>query len=168
MTRQLLWVLLAVSLALNLGLAGGAVYFKSEAESLAGGSAGEPNEVARRLQLSDRQRAGLMDLRERLQTRRAAFLPSRDVRRADFLTELAKPELDRSRIAEIMDSGSDERVAFVQDLMVELHALLATFSSDQKQEFLAMARERHFLRRLFGFGPGRNDPKAEARAQAQN
>jgi len=166
--EKLLWVLLAVSLALNLGLAGGAFYFKSEAEGLAGVSAGGLDQIAQRLALSDGQRADLANLRDRLQARRAAFLPSRDARRAAFLTELAKPELDPARIAEIMDSGSDERVAFIQDLMVELHGLLATLAPDQKQEFLTMAREPQFLRRLFGFGPGRSDPKAEANAQPQN
>ena len=168
MKGTVLWVLFAVSVALNLGLAGGALHFKSEAERLGGGSAQGLEEVARRLALDDRQRADFAALRDRVQARRADVLPSRDARRAAFLAELAKPELDRARIAEIMDDGRDQRQAFIQDLMVELHALLATFSADQKQEFLAMAAEPQFLRTLFGFGPGRDDPRAEASGQARN
>lgn len=161
-------MLLAVSLALNLGLAGGALYFRAEAERLGGGPVQGIDEVARRLALDDRQRAGFAALRERAGARRADVLPSRDARRAAFLAELAKPKLDQTRIVEIMDLGQDQRRAFIQDLMGELHALLATLSPDQRQKFLAMAEEPQFLRALFGFGPGRGNPKAEAGTQAQN
>ena len=161
------WVLLAVSLALNFGLAGGALYYKMEAERLGRGTAQGLEEVARRLALDDRQRADFAALRDRFQALRAEAMPSRDARRAAFLAELAKPQLDPARIAEIMDDGRDERQAFIQGLMGDLHALLATLSPDQRREFLAMAEEPQFLRALLGFGPGRDDPRAEAKAQAQ-
>ena len=53
---------------------------------------------------------------------------------------------------------SAQRRARIVDVAQDLHAYLATLSPGQRQDFLAMARERGFLRRLFGRGrPPRTD-----------
>ena len=84
------------------------------------------------------------------------------------MAELAKPELDRARLGEVMDGGRDQRRAFFEGLMVELHGFLATLTPAQKESFLAMAEERHFLRALFGFGPSQGRPEPGSQSQANN
>jgi hypothetical protein len=50
----------------------------------------------------------------------------------------------------LMEARSAQRRARIVDVAQDLHAYLATLSPEQRQAFLAMARERGFLRRLFG------------------
>ena len=168
MRRNLPWILLAVSLALNLGLAAGALHFEAEAERLAASAEARFETIAARLELTEAQRAGLLALRASVQGRREAMGGSRDQRRAVLMAELAKPELDRARLGEVMDGGGDQRRAFFEGLMVELHGFLATLTPEQKKNFLAMAEERYFLRGLFGFGHSQGRPEPGSQNQAQN
>lgn len=168
MRRNLPWILLAVSLALNLGLAAGALHFEAEAERLAASSEARFETIAARLELTEAQRTGLLAVRAKVQDRREAMGSFRDQRRAALMAELAKPELDRAHLSEVMNGGRDQRRAFFEGLMVDLHGFLATLTPAQKESFLAMAGERDFLRGLFGFGPSRGRPEPGPGNQAKN
>ncbi len=168
MRRNLPWILLAVSLALNLGLAAGALHFEAEAERLSASAEARFETIADRLELTEAQRADLLALRAKIQDRREAMGGSRDQRRAALMAELTKPELDRAHLSEVMDGSQDQRRAFFEGLMVELHGFLATLTPAQKETFLAMAEERYFLRGLFGFGPSQGRPESGSQGQAQN
>lgn len=161
MRGKLLWVLLALSLALNLGLGGGALYFRTKVERLTGDSEARLEQVSERLGLSDDQRAGLVALREQVRGRRAEMASSGQDRRALMLAELAKSELDRTALREIMSGGNDRR-AYFEQLLVDLHTYLSTLSPEQKQEFLTLAEDRQFLRRLFGSGRSWDRRKSQA------
>lgn len=168
MRRNLPWFLLAVSLALNLGLAAGALYYEAEAERLGGSAEARLDTIAERLALTADQREGLLALRAKIQDRRDSMGSARDQRRAVLLAELAKPELDRAEMSAVMDGGRDERRAFFEALMIDLHGFLATLTPDQKADFLAMAEERYFLRGLFGFGPPSDNTQGDSQAQIRN
>lgn len=149
MNARLPWVLLAVSLALNLFFAGGVAYMKFTADS--GWAAGSSfDAVVERVGLSDDRRAGLEALRERMQARRSAVRDEWRQGRKTLLAELAKPELDQARISELMSRGMARRAAVFEELLVEFHGYLATLPDEQRRAFLAMAEERGFMRRLFG------------------
>jgi uncharacterized membrane protein len=168
MGRKLLWALLAVSLALNLGFAAGVLHLDSEAERLGASAEARFGAVVSRLELDSGQRAALEALRAKVQTRREASWGQRDQRRAALMAELTRPELDQARLEQVMSEGRDQRSAFFRDLMVELHGFLAGLSPAQKEAFLAMAEERGFLRGLFGFGSSQGGAQGESQAQAQN
>ncbi len=157
MRAKLPWMLLAVSLAANAVLAG-AVYTLTRAADPAAQRAAHVESVIQRLGLSPEQRDGLLALREKARQRRKGSREGRESRRAAFLAELGKPAFDRERVLALMEARSAERRARIVDVAQDLHAYLATLSPEQRQAFLAMARERGFLRRLFGRGrPPRTD-----------
>ncbi|MEE9209513.1 MAG: periplasmic heavy metal sensor [Kiloniellales bacterium] len=150
MRGKLLWVLLAVSLAANVFLVAGALYGLYGDDTPGARAMANIDTVAERLGLSSEQRDGLVDLRKRVKERRQVMRELRGERRGAFLDELAKPAFDRERVLVLIDQRAAERREFFADMAGELHAYLATLGPEQRDEFLAMARERGFLRRLFG------------------
>jgi uncharacterized membrane protein len=108
-------------------------------------------ELAEQLQLSESQHADLLALSEKSRERRQGQRGLWRERRQSLLAELAKPELDRARLAELMHQGRDRRTASYKELMVDLHGYLATLSDEQRAAFLEMAQDRRFLRGLFGW-----------------
>jgi len=151
MKPRLPWILFAISLALNLFVAAGVLYNKLEADRLAAAPEQRVAEVAAQLGLSEAQRAGLLALREKAMERREAVRALRQERRAALMAELAKPELDRERLGELLRQGMERRAAGFEQMMVELHGYLATLSDEQRAAFLEMAKERGFLRGLYGW-----------------
>ncbi len=149
MRAKLPWILLAVSLVANAVLAG-AVYTLTSAPDPAAKRAAHVESVIQRLGLSPEQRDRLLALREKARQGRKGSRERRESRRAAFLAELGKPAFDRERVLALMEARSAERRARIIDVAQDLHAYLATLSPEQRQAFLAMARERGFLRRLFG------------------
>ncbi len=149
MRAKLPWILLAVSLVANAVLAG-AVYTLTSAADPAAKRAAHVELVIQRLALSPEQRDGLLALREKARQGREGSREGHESRRAAFLAELGKPTFDRERVLTLMEARSAERRARIVNVVQDLHAYLATLAPEQRQEFLAMARERGFLRRLFG------------------
>ena len=157
MRAKLPWILLAVSLVANAVLAG-AVYTLTSAADPAAKRAAHVESVIQRLALSPGQRDGLLALREKARQGRKGSREGRESRRAAFIAELGKPAFDRAGVLALMEARSAKRRARIVDVAQNLHAYLATLSPEQRREFLAMARERGFLRRLFGRGrPPRTD-----------
>ncbi len=158
MRVKLLWILLAVSLVANVFFVAGALYTLYVKDDRSAGPGANVDSVAERLALSPEQRDGLLALREKARQGRKGMGEGRESRRAAFLAELGKPTFDRAGVLALMEARSALRRARIVDVAEDLHAYLATLSPEQRQEFLAMARERGFLRRLFGRGrPPRAD-----------
>jgi uncharacterized membrane protein len=145
------WILFAISLALNLFFGAGVIYSKLEAERKYRPPEARIAELAEQLQLSETQQADLLALSERARERRRGRRELWRERRQNLLAELAKPELDRARLGELIDQGRDRRNASWEALMVDLHGYLATLSAEQRAAFLEMAQDRRFLRGLVGW-----------------
>ena len=158
MRIKLLWVVLAASLAANVFFVAGALYTLYGQDDWRAEPGANVDSVAERLALSPGQRDGLLALREKARQGRKGSREGHESRRAAFLDELGKPTFDRERVLALMEARSAKRRARIVDVAQDLHAYLATLSPEQRQAFLAMARERGFLRRLLGRGrPPRTD-----------
>ena len=151
MKSKLPWILLAISLVINLSVAGGVIYSKVTIGDAAKSPERRIETLAERLQLTPAQREGLIALRDSARARRTEMRGQRQERRRAILAELAKQELDRERLGQLMRQGMDRRMAFFEAFMVDLHGYLATLSDEQRQTFLEMAQERGFMRQLFGW-----------------
>ncbi len=150
MRVKLLWILLAVSLTANVFLVAGALYTLYGEDDWRAEPSAHIDSVAERLGLSPQQRDGLLALREKARQGRKGSREGRESRRAAFIAELGKPAFDRAGVLALMEARSAKRRARIVDVAQDLHAYLATLTPEQRQEFLAMARERGFLRRMFG------------------
>ncbi len=150
MKAKLVWILLGVSLAANLFFAAGAVYSLYGGEHRGWRAKVSVDDVAERLALSPAQRDALQALRDRAADTPRPSREERAERRARFLSELAEPEFDRARVQALMAARMAGRQARILGRAEALHGYLATLDPEQRAGFLEMAKERGFLRGLFG------------------
>jgi uncharacterized membrane protein len=150
MGKNLAWILLAVSLALNVFFAGGVIYSKVTAERLGASPAERTQFLAERFALSDQQRDRLLAFQTAMGERRGTLRDGFRKSRSALLAELTKPDLDRTRIAQLRQDQTAVRSALFEDFTGELHQFLATLTPEQKADFVAMLEEHGLFRGLFG------------------
>ena len=150
MKGKLVWILLGASLAANLFFAAGAIYAFYGGDVRGGHAAVSVDAVAERLDLSQAQRDGLQALRDQARNRPRLSREERAERRAAFHAELAEPEFDRARLQALMAERMTRRQERILGRAEALHGYLATLDPEQRADFLEMAKERGFLRGLFG------------------
>ena len=147
------WLLLALSLALNLFVVAGVVYSKT----LVGSDETSPERrmtaVVERLGLNAEQRDQLVALRERTVARREQMREGHGRLREVFIATLQAPSYDREAFVARMAERNAARREFFAETMGELHGFLAGLTPEQKAAFLEMAQERRFLRQLLGKKP---------------
>ncbi len=150
MKGKLVWILLGVSLAANVFFAAGALYSFYGGDHRGWRKEVSIDSVAEQLALSPGQRDGLQALRDRARDRPRPSREARAARRASFLAELAEPEFDRARLQALMAERRVGRQERILSRAEALHGYLATLDPEQRAGFLEMAKERGFLRGLFG------------------
>ncbi len=150
MRSKLLWTVLIVSLAANVAFLAGAIYTLSTREDPAAARAARVEALAQRLGLGPEQQRGLVELGERVRQKRQVMREGHAEQREAYFVELGKAAFDRARVIELFEQRAARQAEHVADIAAEMHAYLATLSPEQRAEFLGMARERGFLRRLFG------------------
>ena len=150
MKGKLVWILLGVSLSANLFVAAGAIYSFYGGEHRGRYAAVSVDSVAERLGLGPAQRDALQALRDKAPDRPRPSREAREQRRTAFLAELARPDFDRARMQAMMEQRRAGRRERILDRAAALHAYLATLDPEQRAGFLEMAKERGFLRGLFG------------------
>ena len=150
MKAKLVWVFLGISLAANLFFAAGVLYSFYGGEHRGWRVKVSVDDVAERLALSPAQRDALQALRDKAPDRSRPSREARAERRAGFLAELAKPEFDRARLQALMAARMAGRQERILGRAEALHGYLATLAPEQRAGFLEMAKERGFLRGLFG------------------
>ena len=160
MRGKLPWVLLAVSLAVNLAFVAGAVHFHMERERLADDPGERVARLAQELRLAPDQEAALLALRQKMMAGRKEMRAAMGERRRALLEELAQPQLDRAQVEAHLRQGAELRTARFATMAEEMHGYLATLSPEQKAGFLERAREPDFFRRLMGLPQSRDQTRA--------
>jgi uncharacterized membrane protein len=143
MRRALPWVLLAISVALNVFFVGGHLYFKrmAHAHGMPEQADGLPSGVER-LDLTPAQRTALaklrVDTRERVRQSRPM---DRDVGLA-LLDELMKPSRDGATIDSLMRQLNDRRLAYVRPTLDDFAGFLADLKPEQRARVRELAERR--------------------------
>ncbi len=140
--RRFLWVLLALSLALNLFFVVGALWIRVHKPFAPITPEQRLHEMAAQLGLDSQQRQAFDDyartMREQLRLMREAARPLI----GQAWSEVAKPEADETRVMQLLDEAAQQRRRFLQGMTLTTHAFLATLSPEQRAEFVELARRR--------------------------
>jgi Spy/CpxP family protein refolding chaperone len=138
--RRLPWVLLALSLALNLCFVGGALWFHLRKPPWRMTPAERIERMQSELQLDAAHeqlfRRYYRTLFARLQLMRAEVQPLV----ADAWAEIAKPQPDEAKIAKLFDQAAETRRKYQRQLTSETLAFLATLTPQQRATFVQLAR----------------------------
>ncbi len=104
MTRNLIWLVLALSVLFNVFFAVGYVQARAQAAQAAGN--GSVRRVADELGLDEGQRAVLAELRSALREESAFYGDAISLARQEIAQELARPEPDLARVGELVSRGA--------------------------------------------------------------
>ena len=150
MNRRLLWIALAVSLALNLSFVGVWGYSAVTANETIDQGNELIDQVADHLLLSAEQRDGLIVVRRNARERWRTLSSGGNALRQAVINGLADPVYDEDAMRDVVSGRLGQRAAVIAAIMGDLHAYVATLSPDQRDAFIGLAGQRGFLRGLFG------------------
>ena len=137
--RRCGWIwkaVLALSLALNLCVVGGVLYFKYVQPH------GPAQVVPRELGFGNDQRGAFRTFLQTVRSKGQAMREKVAPLEAQLAQELAKPQPDRDKIVSLVTQISDQRRDFMIALNDALLPFLATLTPEQRQRFIEMARRR--------------------------
>lgn len=143
--RVLPWVLLGLSLALNVFFVGGNVYTRILVERVSKSPAERANIVAQRLALDARQRDAFGTLRAKVRNRSEKYRNAGRRNAARVWAEIQKNKPNQRVIDRNLRALSKTRLAFQMQASAIAVDFLARLDREQKDRFLALARQRNFL-----------------------
>lgn len=149
MSDRALKFLLAVSLAVNVFVVAGVAYTVYKEQYATASPEARVDLVADELGLSADQREALALLRERAAIRRSAMKESLAPAQAAVLQQVSQTDFDRERVKTLIADWNAERQLYYLTFAEDLHDFLSTLTPEQRQSFLAMAREHRFMRQIF-------------------
>ncbi len=137
-----IWIALALSLTLNVFVAGGLFWSWMSPRPMAEAPADRLVANARTLDLGPDQQAALRTFaRTARELRRTLGETNAPIFRQVW-TELAKAQPDQALISKLTDTALDNRRAFQGKMTANLMTFLATLRPDQRQRFAELALRR--------------------------
>ena len=150
MSSRVLWIALLVSLALNVSFVGAWGYSALVASDRADAGDQVVEELVESLGLNAEQRDALTALRQSARARWQSQGGGRGGLREVVVAGLAAPSFDRAAFEGRLKERMVGRADRIAQTMEGLHAYLQTLTEAHRQAFLERAKERGFLRSLFG------------------
>ena len=140
--HPLLWVALALSLALNLCFVAGAVWIRVQAPALPASPAERLQRIGTELQLDPKQRQAFVRYTEDLRTHMQQMHEKVEPLMSAAWAELAKPDPDQATAARLFDEAGQTRRGLQRELLAPTLAFLSTLSPEQRAKFVELFHRR--------------------------
>jgi Spy/CpxP family protein refolding chaperone len=148
--RHLFWVILVLSLALNLCFVAGALWIRVQGPPLPMSPEQRLQQIEPQLALNPQQKATFDEyartVRSGMQSMREAIEPLV----ANAWSELAKPDADEAKVMQLFDQAGEQRRAFRRELGTATFTFLTKLSPEQRAKFVELARQRPWAKRHEG------------------
>jgi uncharacterized membrane protein len=148
MKARLPWILLALSLALNVFFVGGAVWMKAHAGRGWMNPAERIEAAAKEFDLDTAQREALQHFLRTVRMRTRHLREQNQPLIDAAWSELAKPQPDDAALARVFDEGTANRRAYQLETSRALHEFLLGLSNEQRAKVLAYMRDRQNAQHL--------------------
>jgi Spy/CpxP family protein refolding chaperone len=140
--QQLFWVVLILSLALNLCFIAGALWIRVQGPPHPMSPEQRLQQIEPQLALDPQQKAAFdqyaQTVRLRMQSMREAVEPLV----GNAWSELAKPDADEAKIMQLFDQAGEQRRASRRELGTATFTFLAKLTPEQRAKFVELARQR--------------------------
>lgn len=141
-SRSLLWVLLALSIALNAFFVGGHVYTRMLFQGGPGYHADRGKRLGERLGLDDAQIAAYREMRQKTRERRREIFSTNRAHRTAMWSELAKAAPDQAVLDRSIDAMGASWGTYQREKMALTRTFVAGLTAEQRTKFLEMAERR--------------------------
>jgi len=138
--RRLVWVLLALSVALNLFFVGGALWIRVHPAAVLSFQEQRFQRMARELDLAPQQRAGFDRYVAAMRSRTAQMHQQLAPLYAAAWQEMAQPHADEAQVMRLFDEATAKRREFQREATSQTLAFLAVLSPAQRARFLAIVQ----------------------------
>lgn len=137
----LLWVLLALSLALNAFFVGGHFYTDARLERAEASAEERARLVAERLELDPAQEAAFRTMRSRIESARRNYAAASAEHTEAVWGELAEPEPDMDVVGERLDRVWNTRKTLLMTNLSAARDFMGHLARDQRREFISLSRQ---------------------------
>jgi Spy/CpxP family protein refolding chaperone len=145
--RHLFWVVLILSLALNLCFIAGALWIRLQGPPVPMSPEERLQQIEPQLALDTQQKVAFdqyaRTVRSRMQSMHEAIEPVV----GNAWSELAKPDADEAKIMQLFDQAGEQRRAFRRELGTATFSFLAKLTPEQRAKFVQLARQRPWAKR---------------------
>ena len=145
--RHLFWVILVLSLALNLCFIAGALWIRVQGPPLPMSPEQRLQQIEPQLALNPQQKAAFDEYARTVRSRVQSMHEAIEPQVANAWSELAKPDADEAKVMLLFDQAGDQRRAFRRELGMATFTFLAKLTPEQRTKFVELARQRPWAKR---------------------
>ena len=145
--QQLVWVVLILSLALNLCFIAGAVWIRVQGPPLPMTPEERLQQIEPQLALGAQQKAAFDQYARTVHSRMQSMHEAIEPLVGEAWSELAKPDADDTKIMQLFDQAGEQRRAFRPELVTATFTFLAKLTPEQRAKFVELARQRPWAKR---------------------
>ena len=145
--RHLFWVILVLSLALNLCFIAGALWIRVQGPPLPMSPEQRLQQIEPQLALNPQQKAAFDEYARTVRSRVQSMHEAIEPQVANAWSELAKPDADEAKVMQLFDQAGDQRRAFRRELGTATFTFLTKLSPEQRAKFVELARQRPWAKR---------------------
>jgi Spy/CpxP family protein refolding chaperone len=145
--RHLFWVILILSLALNLCFIAGALWIRVQGPPLPMSPEQRLQQIEPQLALDSQQKAAFDEYARTVRSRMQSMHEAIEPLVANAWSELAKPDADQTKIMQLFDQAGEQRRAFRPELVTATFTFLAKLTPEQRAKFVELARQRPWAKR---------------------
>jgi Spy/CpxP family protein refolding chaperone len=145
--QHLFWVILVLSLALNLCFIAGALWIRVQGPPLPTSPEERLQQIEPQLALDTQQKSAFDQYAQTVHSRIQSMHEAIEPLVGKAWSELAKPDADDAKIMQLFDQAGEQRRAFRRELGTATFAFLAKLSPEQRAKFVELARQRPWAKR---------------------
>ena len=145
--RHLVWVILVLSLALNLCFIAGALWIRVQGPPVPMTPEQRLQQIEPQLALNPQQKAAFDEYARTVRSRVQSMHEAIEPQVANAWSELAKPDADEAKVMQLFDQAGDQRRAFRRELGTATVTFLTKLSPEQRAKFVELARQRPWAKR---------------------
>ena len=140
--HPLLWVVLTLSLLLNLCFVAGALWIRVQGPALPASPAERLQRIGAELVLDPQQRQAFEQYSENVRAHMQQMRDTVEPLMSAAWSELAKPDADQATAARLFDEAGQARRSLQRELLAPTLAFLATLSAEQRAKFVELFHQR--------------------------
>ena len=139
---HLLWLILTLSLALNLFFMAGALWVRFNGPPVPMNAEERLQRIGAQLGLDPQQTEAFEQYSQAIRTRMQAMHKAVGPLMHNAWAEVAKPDADEAKVVELFDEAGQTRRGFMRELAPVTLSFLAKLSPDQRAKFVELIQQR--------------------------